>query len=122
MNIQSSIQTGKSTRSKRIPFREAISTIREPMEVRDTLILGAFGATPVLGACTQLPHFLGNGWGSEMKGPIPLLGLSGSALNLGGTVLGTIGLWTGNTSALWAGVGMLGASGLTAGLLVAGSR
>ena len=50
---------------------------------------------------------------------MPLVGLAGAAANLAGTVTGAVGLITGNRTATLVGAGLLGASGLAGGIMVA---
>lgn len=82
------------------------------------IALGAFaGAVPVVGAGVNFVAMIGAG--VNRKDNLAMGNLAGAGANVAGTLSLAGGLLLGNSTATYVGLGLLGASGVTAGLTAA---
>lgn len=91
-------------------------------KVKNTLLFGALGAVPVMGAGSNAMAAWATGWDDASKngsGVRSMIGLGGAVANVAGTVTGVVGLFTGSETARMVGLGLLGASGVAGASMAA---
>lgn len=79
---------------------------------RDVALLGALGALPILGVGAN--YIAAVGASSSNKPGLPYLGMAGAVANVIGTGTTVAGLFIGNSATTYVGLGLLGASGVSA--------
>lgn len=84
-------------------------------DAKEIVLAGGMGFVPVVGAVANFAGLIGAGVNNKIG--LSYLGLVGSAVNLIGTGAAVTGLLIGNSTATYAGLGMLGASGVSAAVI-----
>lgn len=86
-------------------------------DAKDVVLMTGAGALPGVGAVVNFMAMVGTGINNNNTLSMACLG--GSVANIAGTATAAVGLFTGNSTATNVGLGLLGASALTAGIATA---
>lgn len=92
--------------------QDSVALSEGNVSVKDVALLGALGALPILGVGAN--YIAAVGASSSNKPGLPYLGMAGAVANVIGTGTAVAGLLIGNSTATYTGLGLLGASGVSA--------
>ncbi len=119
MNIQNRTHTARfrTNQAPRANHAKSEASTLGYSNTGDVLLMTGAGALPGVGAAANFMAMIGTGINNQETLSMACLG--GSVANIAGTATAAVGLFTGNSTATKIGLGMLGASALTAGLATA---
>lgn len=92
--------------------KDAVTLSNGSSSVKDVALLGALGTLPIVGVGAN--YIAAVGASSSNTPGLPYLGMAGAVANIIGTGTAVAGLLIGNSTATYAGLGLLGASGMSA--------